>query len=91
MAEGSHARTRRSRSPGKDSLCRHLGRSRLSGRLGKYSGGAAGWTQCAGLQIEYNLIERTVEREIKDLRTLDSGCGVSPGLSIQAIRLSPLE
>jgi len=37
----SHAWTGRSRSPGKDSLRRHLGRSRLVGRPGKYSGGAS--------------------------------------------------
>jgi aryl-alcohol dehydrogenase-like predicted oxidoreductase len=33
------------------------------GSTGKYSCGAAGWSQFIGLQMEYNLIERTVERE----------------------------
>jgi len=38
----SHARSGRLGSPGQDSLHRHLGRSRLVGRPGKYSGGASG-------------------------------------------------
>jgi len=48
----------------KDFCTWHLGRSRLVGRPGKYSGGDRSWTQFIGLQLEYSLIERTVEREL---------------------------
>src|SRR5258707_6551065 len=49
---------------GKVSLRRHLGRSRMVDRPGKPSGRASRLDTVYRLQIEYSLIERTVEREL---------------------------
>jgi aryl-alcohol dehydrogenase-like predicted oxidoreductase len=60
----SHARSGRYRSPRQGSLRRHLGRSRLVDRAGKYSGRASRLDTVHWVQIEYSLMERTVEREL---------------------------
>ena len=49
---------------GQGPLRRRLRHAGLGGRQVQHAGRTAGWTRFVGLQIEYSLIERTVEREL---------------------------
>src|SRR6202022_1174256 len=60
----SHERSGRLGSPGEGSFRGHPGRPRLWVAQANTLAELRGWTKFIGLQLEYSLIERTVEREL---------------------------